>query len=84
MKKPTITLHCDARKATAAIEELKTALELDFDVLRHSVQDFFDGLDSLGDLLCIKPAGTEGTDAFYSLEPSDRFVDFLAAMRARQ
>ncbi len=77
-------INCDSSKAMAAIEELRTARELNLEVFQHSAQAFFGGFESLGDLFCIKPARTEGADALYTIEPSDRFVDFLAAMRARQ
>jgi hypothetical protein len=51
-------------------------------LFKHIVKAFIDGLGELRELLCINQHPAVGTSVTIDIEPSDRFIDFLAALQA--
>lgn len=77
----TIKCMADASKFENAIKEIeKLKLKLGVDIFNNFAVPFFDGLVSFDSLLRFKYIRTKGTSAFYSIEPSDCFLDFLKTL----
>ncbi len=79
----TITLTIDTAPARAALAELKSCLSADAvtDAVKAAVKVFFQSPNFVGKLFRVEKGIAAGTTAHSILKPTDRFTDFLTAIR---
>ena len=78
---PILKIHCDLDALDAALQSLSELAEHRTEV----VQRFLDGIDSFSELVRIDAESLPALGAGQlriALQPSDRLVEFLAAVRA--